>query len=413
MRILSNDYRSNLPGESDIAHGGPANFARAFSAHAVKHGHTWVGLVQQGGISETTHITRTFSRKHTLYYTCSLPESRYRPFLTLMKKQDPCIWFGEEIACIRRFIRRIRPDVLFLNGFSVYAWLLLEAASKEGLPIVVQHAGIARIEFEQYKHLYSVAGRNAMLRMEQSIAHLATTQIFLNAHSLDAFSLFVTPVSPDHARIIPLPYDKTFAQKALKGKKNPVPALEEIVIGCVARWDRIKNHRAILALAKEAAAQGLPWTFKSVTRIPTSPTETLLKKAYLRILDVIPPMDREDLLAFYQSVHLMILPSHFDVSPTVVMEAALAGKPTLISTGVGWNSEYLEHGLEAWITDFSHPKRVIRKIQSLLNSPSSQHFQSMIRTKHAPNKVFAAYLRAFTDAKRLCALPSSSHRSIP
>lgn len=403
MKILSNDYRSNLPTESSVAHGGPANFARAFSAHAVKRGHAWVGLIESTHQAKTTKITRTSGSTKKIYYTCQLSISRYRPFLTLPKKQDSRIWFKEEIATVREFIQRINPDVVFLNGFSVCTWILMEAASQEGLPIVIQHAGIARVEFEQYKHLYSLAGRKMMLAMEQDIVKAATTQVFLNNHSRDAFSLFVAPTPANKSLIIPLPYDETYARRALALKKKGVARTQEIIIGCVARWDRIKNHRAVLAIAREAAKQGLPWTFRSVTRVPETSFDHTFKTAYRRTINVIPPMPQEELLSFYDSVDLMILPSHFDVSPGVVMEAALAGKPTLISTGVGWNSEYMEFGLKDWIADFSDPKRIVRTIKQHLKKPLSPRFQTMVRTKHAPNTVFTAYLRAFTHAKHVCA----------
>jgi len=38
MTILSNDYASNLPIPTKIAHGGPANFASAFSEYVEKKG---------------------------------------------------------------------------------------------------------------------------------------------------------------------------------------------------------------------------------------------------------------------------------------------------------------------------------------------------------------------------------------
>jgi len=397
MHILSNDYRSNIPGESHIAHGGPANFARDFADFALLNGHTWTGLVQRGHDATATKIVRAKKIGGKVFDDCFLPQTRYLPFLQ-QTKTDPRVWFAEEIATLRTHIRKVSPDVLFLNGYSVYAWLLMEAAAQEGLPIVIQHAGIARVEFEQYKHLYSLAGRKAMLAMERDIVASATFQVFLNEYSKDAFSKIVARVPAKQALVIPLPYSRNL----IDTKPLPQEKHEGITIGCVARWDRIKNHRALLGVAKEAKKRGLPWTVTAVTRIPDTKVDIRFKNDYRRTITLVPPMEQAALVDFYRSVDLCILPSHFDVSPTVVMEAALLGRPTLISAGVGWNTEYKKSGLGRWIVDFSDPAKVVRTIQARLKERPSPRFRKLLRATHAPNKVFAAYLRAFADAKRLC-----------
>lgn len=403
LRILSNEYRSNLPNEPSVAHGGPATFAHTFSQYVSAQGHEWIGIVQNRHSATTTSIRKEASIQGRTYYQCYLPDSCIQVSMRGKKKQDPRILFNQELAAIQKFIRRVKPDVLFLNGFSLYAWLLLEAASQAGLPIIIQHAGIARIEFDLYKHLYSRAGRAMMLEMERDIVSAACTQIFLNEYSRDIFSSVVAPVPQAQSLIIPLPYLHTYSDAGTRGATMQDPHQPSVVIGCVARWDRIKNHKALLKLAQEAKRQGLNWTFKSVTQIPDSVVQVRFKNAYRKTIDVIAPMDRDALAAFYQSVNMLVLPSIFDVSPTVVMEATLIGRQTLIAPGVGWNSEYRDHGLAHWITDFSDPVLVVKKIQKLLKEKPSDQFLHMIRTKHAPKTVFDAYIHAFINAKTICA----------
>jgi len=402
MKILSNEYRSNVPGESAIAHGGPANFASAFSDFAAGRGHDWIGVIQSGHDSEKTSVTKISNAGKKTYFACRLPNDRMIPFLQLRRKQDSSVYFSEEIDALRRFIRKVQPDVLFLNGYSVFSWILLQAASEEGVPIVNQHAGIARVEFEQYRHLYSRAGMDSMLRMERDIVGTASVQIFLNAYSRDAFSKIVATVPKKSSRVIPLPYSEAFARDASRRNRGLAGKdANGIVIGCVARWDRIKNHKALLSLAREARRLGLPWKFKSVTNIPETKFAARFKAAYRREIEVVAPMEQSELPTFYRSVDALVLPSHFDVSPTVVMEAALLRKATLISPGVGWNSEYREYGLENWIMDFSDPGKVVRRLRRLLREPPASRFREMIRTRHAPRTIFSAYLKAFEDARRL------------
>lgn len=313
------------------------------------------------------------------------------------KPVDPRVWFAPQIASLRRLIRRTRPEVLFLNGFSVFAWQLLEAAKLEGLPIVIQHAGISQVEFEQYKHLYTHAARMSVLRMERDIVDAATKQVFLNEFSREAFRTRVAPVPDAQAVIIPLPYQEIFSRQHPASRTKKSGSDKTTVIGCVARWDRIKNHNAILRVAEEAKRQGLNWSFRSVTKIPDTQIQLRFKNAYRKAIEVVAPMTPADLMDFYRSIDLLVLPSHFDVSPTVVMEAALMGKPTLISPNVGWISEYLQNGLTEWVIDYEEAERVVKRIGRLLRKPSPTNFRESIRIRHKPEKVFKAYLRLFNS----------------
>lgn len=395
MRILSNDYASNVPAATVVGHGGPAQFAGAFSDFAAARGHAWIGIVLRAGEAadgETGFRVEAASGKKT-YYAFTYPRPHLQAFMESRKAVDPRVRFAPQIEAVRALIREAAPDLLFLNGFSVFAWMLMEAARLEGLPVVTQHAGIAQVEFEVYKHLYSLAARRAVLRMEQEIVEVASKQVFLNAFSRAAYAERVAPVPKAQSVIIPLPYQKRFLAKApaRRGKaKADAP-----VIGCVARWDRIKNHDAFFRLAKEAGRRKLGWTFRAVTKIPETAVQKRFKDAYRKAIEIVPPMPPAELLGFYRSVDLLVLPSHFDVSPTVVMEASLQGKTTAISPTVGWVSEYRANGLGGAIIDFSDETAALDRIRVLLKKEPSARFRRMVRAEHAPARVFAAYLRLF------------------
>jgi glycosyltransferase involved in cell wall biosynthesis len=399
MIILSNDYPSNLPRSTKVAHGGTENFASAFSEYVEKSGHAWVGIVRQDSeVSRVTRIRAVGSRGNRCYYKAHLPGFRIGTLMTKDSRVCPENYFAEEIDAISAFVRRARPDVVFLNGYDIHAWMILRAASREGIPVVVQHAGIARIECSLYRHLYSRAGMAMMLEMERDIVKYATTEIFLNAYSRDAFASAVAPVPPRQATVIPLPFLGAFDAKRSVSSRKTVAREDRLVVGCVARWDRIKNHKALFAVAKEARRLGLPWTFRAVTRIPDTAFDRRFKDSYRRLIEVVDPMRQTELPKFYRSADLLLLPSVFDVSPTVVMEAALEGRPTLISPGVGWNSEYRACGMEDWIVDFSDPNAVVRRILALGRKRAPVRFANMIRSTHAPDVVFERYLRTLASA---------------
>ncbi|MEI6510450.1 MAG: glycosyltransferase family 4 protein [Candidatus Uhrbacteria bacterium] len=353
-----------------------------------------MGIIRQdSGVSPVTRMRAVGSRGNRSYHKAHLPGSRIGTLLTKESRVRLEDYFAEELDVISGFVRRMRPDVVFLNGFDIHAWMILLAASREGIPVVAQHAGIARIEFMLYRHLYTRAGMAMMLEMERDIVKHATTEIFLNAYSRDTFASVVAPVPSRQATVIPLPFLGAFDAKRSVRARTTLAREDRLTVGCVARWDRIKNHKALYAVAKEAKRLGLPWTFRAVTRIPDTAFDRRFKDSYRKLIDVVDPMRQTELPAFYRSIDLMVLPSVFDVSPTVVMEAALEGKLTLISPGVGWNSEYRACGMEEWIVDFSDPSSVVRRLLELSKKRPPARFANMVRTKHAPAAVFERFLK--------------------
>lgn len=390
MRILSNDDPANVPGADSVTHGGKVIFARNFSDFAVEEGHEWIGLIQRRTKSNRIFMRTLAAASHRRYEACFTPEQRFAAIFKIEHWVDAREYFSEEIKRLRRFIRETQPNILFLNGYGVIAWLLLEAATHEQLPIVIQHAGIAHIEYGMYDHIYSEMARKIFLEMERDIVRQASKQVFLNDYSRRTFSEKVLQIPQGQSVIIPLPYGADRWERMPKFKKDG------LTIGCVARWDRIKNHAAVLDVAREAQAQGLPWRFKSVTTIPPSKLFRGFKDEYAARITVIPPMECAALKEFYREVDLCILPSFFDVSPTVVLEAAGAGKPTLISPTVGWVSEYQACHMDKWIMDFSDPKAVVARLRALVTKPPPTAFQTFVRRHHDPKRVFRAYLQLFS-----------------
>ena len=392
MKILSNENRLRVSRTKFIPSGGTTIFAKNFSSYLIQHGHTWIGVEQYISTTNTGAMRRRKMAPGYSLYTLFSPAKHYKSLYRSRSRIIPKEYFSDEITRLRYLIVAQAPDVVFINGFSTYAWLLLTAASAEGIPIVMQHAGILSIEVEMYADHFSAAARHMLFAMEQDTILSATEHVFLNQTSRAAFGATVGTVPPAQSHIIPLPCEKALIGSAPTAHHSPQTPLR---IGCVARWDRIKNHKAVLQVAKTAHALKFPWIFESVTSIPKTAYCIQTKSAYRRFITVHPPMERAALKRFYESMDLMLLPSHFDVSPTVVLEAALAGVPTLITPEVGWADTYRHHKLGAYIMDFSDPKKVVHRIQILQRQRTTPAFRRFLLQNHAPERTFAAYVRLF------------------
>lgn len=399
VRIISNESIYNLPGQKKKPHGGTAIFAQSFSSYVARHGHEWIGLIERNTKGKKTYLKKARFDESRSFYNIFFPSSRYRRIIKTKKMIDTEKLFSKEIRRTREFFEETRPDIVFLNGFSVAAWLMLMAAKEAHLPVVIQHAGIWQVEMEVHKRVHPPMTRKIFLEMERDTARYAALHIFLNEYSRHVFEQKVMAIPEGKTAVIPLPYQAEMLRSLRQHRRQS--AETELNIGNVARWDLIKNYAAYLNVAKTAHADGLPWNFHSVMIIPDTLFKRRLKAQYRKHIQVHAPMGRKELAEFYSRMDILVLPSRFDVSPNVVMEAALVGKPTLISPNVGWVSEYRACGMDDWIIDFKDPQKVVERMKRLSGEPTPTRFRSYILKKHAPQTVFKRYLESFKQAQNI------------
>lgn len=67
-----------------------------------------------------------------------------------------------------------------------------------------------------------------------------------------------------------------------------------------------------------------------------------------------PPVDRLDLIPYYLASDLVVLPSHYDGFPNVLIEAAALGRP-LLASNVGGMRDLLTDGEDAFLFDAGDP----------------------------------------------------------
>lgn len=393
MKIASNDYLSNMPGTSSVYSGGPKGFLTSLSAHFKHSGDTWVSLADKyvpSGKPSAQHVQRISRHSKWLVH---VPVTYMQKRILKTQTNQPAPHAARElIATIRSILHTEQPDLVFINGLSVFAWALLQAAHAEHIPVVVQHAGIWTIELDNYAHLFSSRGLQLMKGMERDFAKQPVRNIFLNEFSRRTFERIVAPVRSSARSVIPLPCLITKPARASRQRPGAVS------LGIVARWDRIKNHAAVLALAQEAQRRNLAWKFFAVTRIPNTAVQKEFKRDYRAHITVVPPMKPAQLKKFYARMDMLLLPSHFDVSPFVVLEALAAGTPTVISPQVGHASVFRAHGAGQFVVDFASAPRACATISTLLGSRYPQSLVAALTKLHDPAAVFKQYEILFRQA---------------
>lgn len=393
MRILSLDYECNVHGATTPLKGGTARFARDFSQAVVESGHTWLGVLQRRDLRDSPwKCIEESSGKE--FYAIASRDVRIEDVAALNSLTEIEERYRPELDALCSAIQHLHPDVVFLNGFSQYSWLLYRAAKEEGVPIAIQHAGLWVRDLEALASLLPPNYQQLAKEMEYDATVGASASIFLNEYSKEVLTQELQLPDMPTSHIIPLPH----AGWEFSPVCTPT-TIPEKRIAIVARWDRIKNHDAVLAFAEEVKRRALPWKILSVTSIPDTPARAEFKNRYRELIEVLPPMPRDDLYEFFKTLDAAILPSLFETAGGVVMEAAAAGVPTLISPTVGWVSEYETVGMGDWIVDFSNPQTAVDVLVSQFTRTEWAEFCDFARyieENHDPKRVFAAYLSLFT-----------------
>lgn len=398
MRILSNEYLSNVPNAIKKTQGGTAKFALSLSQFVTEQGHTWIGVIGTKNNPTTTYKELASTNNQISYTEIYLPHISSSALQKIDTQIELHEYFKNEIDVVSDFIKKSKPDVVFLNGFSSFAWLLYAAAKKCDIPVAIQHAGIMKIEVEEYRDFFSEAGAEMCFEMEREVSSDAAMNIFLNKYSEQMLAKVHNLESIQNSCIVPLPNTGWELHD-----ESTTAAREQITLGAVARWDRIKNHESILALAEEIKKQSLPWNIQVVTTIVDSTKKLEMKTRYRELIKIVPPMDHVNLRNFYSQLTIALLPSHFDVSPHVVMEAVSVNVPTLISPHVGWVSEYEENDMQDWIISFDDPKKVIERITLLLEKeswPETKKLANYIKVCHNKDTIYTSYLHIFEELQQ-------------
>lgn len=391
MKILINGYREKK--NKKVMYGGPRNFTGLLIQHLNSLSHQVISLSIHGKkIADEKFTLKQEVKGQNPAWFLKLRLNFSDVFKAKSSAYPKSLIRPRQI--ISEAIRQLNPDIVLLNGYSIVNWYILRAAKDLGLPVVMAHHGLWFKEMNTIGNDMSNATEKMLREMEKDITRFADKEIFLNEYSRDEYSRKLIKVRAGRNQIIPLPYNPLFNTKFTAPLKLKAVDSEKIKIGMVSRWDPVKSPQKFMALAREAKKQKLPWKFYAVIKLKYNYKEIdKYKKDFSKHINVIPQLPQEELKSFYRQMDLLVLPSRFDTSPTVIMEAALQGKPTVISSTVGWVSEYKRFKAGEWVINFDNSKEAVKKITALIgsNKNSFTKFAKHIKIKHSPKNVFAEY----------------------
>jgi len=385
MKILINGYYNFLP-KSKATFSGPRNLLESFLVYLDKEGYAYTCLVLMGKKNKDAKVTKKRIKVGKSSWLVTKLRLNTPDVFGAKKPSIPKSLDGP-LFRIKKVITAEKPDLVFINGMSIANWFIIKAAYELEIPLIVNHLGLWFKEITSYGG--SPAGLKIMREMEKDSSRLASKNIFLSKLSYKEFNKGLIKVPKNKYELVFNPVDNVYT----KGRITKPVKRNNIKIGIVARWDPIKNHKAILKLVKEAKKQRLPWEFYSVTTLHKKYSWSKdIKDEYEKNINIVRPMTPDNLKKFYEEMNILLLPSHFDVSPTVVMEAMFRNRTTLISSTVGLANTYQENGGSDLIVNFSKPKEVIKKIKKEAYKNPPKKLVKFIKSNYQGKNVYPKYL---------------------
>jgi glycosyltransferase involved in cell wall biosynthesis len=107
-------------------------------------------------------------------------------------------------------------------------------------------------------------------------------------------------------------------------------------------------------------------------------------------------MDTQSLITAYSSVKFLVLPSHFDSYPMVVLEAMAAGKPVIISENVG-SKEIIENGKEGFVITYGDVDSLVNAITFLLNNENEMKRMGQLAKNKALKNTWSAKTKEYLE----------------
>lgn len=384
MKILTNGYKNTFRGK--IPDAGSEVFMLNLIPWVKKRRHTLTHLLFSGLPLETDKTTvKRYGRDHVWlksyigFRKIREAKSQRLPDSTL-----------HTIKAAKNILEQEKPDAVLINGYAIYNWIILTAAAELKIPIfsILHGLWFTEIQTNTKTLNMTATGIRITKSMEADIARHSKKMFFVSQFSRDAYEKNIIKIPKGKAILMALPYNPVF-----ESPTKPVNSGPQLNVGIVGRWDPIKNHPAFLAVAKRARELGLPWKFHAVTKIGKNLELNSLRTEYRKHITIHPAQSPAKLKSFYDKMDILLLPSKFDVFPTVVMESLLRNRLTIISDQVGWKTLYKKFGLGHLVTKFDNPDKIIQTITKYRSQRPPQALIKHIKKQHSPSVVFTELIK--------------------
>ncbi len=272
-------------------------------------------------------------------------------------------------------LRRFRPELV--QSFLFHANLATRlAAPWAGRPWVV--GGLRVAEHEKRWHL----------ALDRATSRLSLGSVCVS-HGVEEFSRRVTRLDPDRLTVIsngidPTPYDHAIPLPRLS---LGIPESAHLALQ-VGRLDRQKGLGDLLEAAKIVVGERPDWHLALVGDGPERGwlidrlSRDSLLTSHVHWLG-----PRDDVDRLLKTADVVVLASHWEGMPNVVLEAMAASR-AVVATAVEGSSELVAHHQTGWLTPAQDPVALAKTLLEAAQSPEQRAFFGAAG-RHRAGELFA------------------------
>lgn len=147
---------------------------------------------------------------------------------------------------------------------------------------------------------------------------------------------------------VPNGVDEVFWHRHRQRSRN-----DKLVVGQVARPNPRKNAHMIRRICEHTAALRDGVELVQIERNSKD------------------PLSAEEMLEFYQDIHVLVVASDMDGTPNPALEAASC-ECAIVSNRIGNMPEFVEHGVNGMLLDGLEPERYIEALTTLAQKPADE-----------------------------------------
>lgn len=276
-----------------------------------------------------------------------------------------------------------KPDAVLINGTYFLPWCLYQASLSFRTKRILHYHGILTKEICHWKK----ENRFIFEQMEKTFDDKKLFYIFpsLFAKKTVEDEVFKHKIKSNFA-VMPNPI---FFKPILRDAKREIKRRDKRNVGSVTRWTAIKNPLFLRKIAKHDLKQGDKFDFHVITDLSD---KSRLRKKLNCLLNFQSSMNHAALKKYYDSMDLIISPSHFETYGNVAQEALVHGTPALVSSNMGVAETFNKFGLDRYVIDFNSTSNVYKQIKEISHEKIDYGLRRLMAAELSPDIIHGKIL---------------------
>lgn len=267
----------------------------------------------------------------------------------------------KEVKGLTYIFQKVNPDIVHTHNSKIGAIGRI-AAKKAGIKrIIHQVHGYHFTQYHGFKRIFYE-------KIEKSLAKYSDVLLFQNKNEYK-YSLERNFKSND--KLIYIGNGISFDEFSEYLKNEKTFNIKKKKIICIARWQKVKNHKMLFEAIKILIEKYKFSNFKLYLYGEGSEKENLIKLSHrLNInnyIEFVGTLDRKEIIKEIFTADLSVLTSLKEGKPRALMESSLLGVPVIATNVIGTN-EVVKHGKTGYLVELNNAEEFAKRMYDLLTN---------------------------------------------